>query len=614
MALSAKYRSNAFVQRDPNQTLTIKRKAFANNIGFTVNGVVELSRYIASVRAYISSDRLILEELSLDSVNKNATIHLLEENGWDHRCCQQKDFNSSNLFTQGKGIPSTKTVSITQSLGSSSVAAPKTIAQLMTQRAALTNASNALPARDYTGNITLSDAAKTTNATTGKKAMGANAFANCPRLKSVRMSSDNAWGEFFSTGCFKSCAALTTINTVTNSNSSMSLNVAVAPPPGTISVASGSTAVTGSNGTLFTKRLLTGQMLYTASSTREGGKYIGTVHSIQSDTQLTLTLPSALGALYTGTFRVVTEAMIAAHATTVGEEALRGTNVRVVTFESHLNPTLAASNSRLVSIGSNAFTDCPNLDTLHFSVKQSSALTRIGGVTSASVIPLTASLSVISTDGWSNSTTQIQLSTLLNVVSTRFLSTPKFNYIAELKMVDNIPPMRRLATITGIASQDTPVNFANLVIPEYIMHSDGHRYQVYEIDYPYIDKVETIVGQPNRIYGAFSKNNPAFNVGGQVGSLSGTLTMPKTLRTVGNNSFTEQSRLSGNLTIAGIELKRIGNECFLNSYFGTKQTLLIMGKYIPNVAASAFRGTSLVPYVRTMDSSELAQYAFQYEL
>ena len=606
MALSAKYRSNAFVQRDPNQTLTIKRKAFANNIGFTVNGVLELSRYIANVRAYIASDRLILEELSLGSVNKNATIHLLEENGWDHRCCQQKDFNSSNLFTQGKGVPSTKTVSITQSLGSSSVAAPKTIAQLMTQRAALTNASNVLPARDYTGNITLSDAAKTTNATTGKKAMGANAFANCPRLKSVRMSSDNAWGEFFSTGCFKSCAALTTINTVTNSNSSMSLNVAVVPPPGTISVASGSTAVTGSNGTLFTEKLLTGQMLYTASSTREGGKYIGTVHSIQSDTQLTLTLPSVLGALYTGTFRVVTEAMIAAHATTVWEEALRGTNVRVVTFESHLNPVLAASNSRLVSIGSNAFTDCPNLDTLHFSVKQSSALTRIGG-TSASVIPLTASLSVISTDGWTSTATQAQLSTLLNVVSTRFLSTPKFNYIAWLNPSEQ--PMR-FATITGIASQDTPVSFANLVIPEYIMHSDGHRYQVFDIDYPYIDKVETIVGQPNRIYGAFSKNNPAFNVGGQVGSLSGTLTMPKTLRTVGNNSFTEQSRLSGNLTIAGIELKRIGNECFLNSYFGAKRTLLIMGKYIPNVAASAFRGTSLVPYVRTMDSDELAQYAF----
>jgi hypothetical protein len=301
--------------------------------------------------------------------------------------------------------------------------------------------------------------------------------------------------------------------------------------------------------------------------------------------------------------------MIAAHATTVGEEALRGTNVRAVTFESHLNPTLAASNSRLVSIGSNAFTDCPNLATLHFSVKQSSALTRIGGVTSASVIPLTTSLSVISTDGWTSTVTQAQLSTLLNVVSTRFLSTPKFSYIARFEMVDNIPPMRRLATITGIASQDAPVSFRNLVIPEYIMHSDGILYQVFDIDYPFIDQTEVIVGQPNREYGAFSKNNPAFNVGGQVGSLTETLTMSKTLRKVGNNSFMGQSLLSGNLTIAGIELKRIGSQCFLNSYFNGG-TLLIMGKTLPSVAASSFRGTSFIPEVRTMDSSELDQYKF----
>jgi len=611
MALSAKYRSNAFVQRDPNQTLTIKRKAFANNFGITVNGVVELSRYIASVSAYIASDRLILEELSLNSVNKNATIHLLEENGWDHRCCQQKDFNTSNLFTQGKGIPSTKTVSITQSLGSSSVAAPKTIAQLMTQRAALTNVSNALPARDYTGNITLSDAAKTTTATTGKKAMGANAFANCPRLKSVRMSSDNAWGEFFSTGCFKSCAALTTINTVTNSNSSRSLNVAVAPPPGTISVASGSTTVTGSNGTLFTEKLFIGQMLYTASSTKEGGKYIGTVHSIQNATQLTLTLPSALGASYTGTYRVVTEAMIAAHATIVGEEVLRGTNVRAVTFESHLNSTLAASNSRLVSIGSNAFTDCPNLDTLHFSVKQSSALTRIGG-TSASVIPFTTKLSIISNDGWSSVATQAQLSVLLSVNSARFLSTPNFNYIAELNpsITDaNNQPMR-IATITGLVSQDAPINFSNLKVPEYIMHSDGHLYQVAYINYPYIDQIEVIQGQPNRVYGAFSKNNPAFNIGGQVGGLIGTLTLPKTLRSVGGFSFRDQSALTGSLTIAGVNLTSVGNECFMNAYARGGRTLLVIGTIAPSLGANCYRNTSFNPIItRPMDGLELLQYA-----
>jgi hypothetical protein len=610
MALSAKYRNNAFVQRDPNQTLTIKRKAFANNIGITVNGVVELSRYIASVSAYIASDRLILEELSLSSMNKNATIYLLEENGWNHRCSQQKDFNTANFFTEGKGIPSTKTVSITQSLGSSSIASPKTIAQLITQRSALTNASNALSVRDYTGHIALSDAAKTTNAVTGKKAMGANAFTNCPRLKSVRMSSDNAWGEFFSTGCFKSCAALTTINTVTNSNSSRSANVAVTPPAGTISVAHGATAVTGSNGTLFTT-LVAGQMLYTGSSTREGGKYIGTVQSIQSNTQLTLTLPSALGTFYSGTFRMTTEAMIPAHATTVGQEALRGTNVRVVTFESHLNPTLAASNSRLVSIGSNAFTDCPNLITLNFSVKQSSALNRLG-LMSDIVIPLATKLNVISNDGWANSTTQAQLSTLLNVTSGRFLVTPNFTYIARLdpSVLDaNNQPMR-IATITGLTSQDAPVNFSNLVVPEYIMHSDGNMYQVYDINYPFIDQVETIVGQPNRVYGAFSKNHPAFNIGGQVGGLSGTLTLPKTLRSVGSNSFEAQSLLRGNLTVAGVNLVNIGEKCFYNAFAGGR-TMLIMGKIAPSIGSDAYSGTSFNPiYIRPMDDLELIQYAY----
>lgn len=609
MALSAKYRNNAFVQRDPNQTLTIQRKAFANNIGITVNGVVELSRYIASVSAYIASDRLTLEEYSLGSMNKNATIYLLEENGWDHRCSEQKDFNPTNLFTEGKGIPSTKTVSIMQSLGSSSIASPKTIAQLITQRSALTNASNALSVRDYTGHIALSDAAKTTNATTGKKVMGANAFTNCPRLKSVRMSSDNAWGEFFSTGCFKSCAALTTINTVTNSNSSRSANVAVTPPAGVITVATGATAVTGSS-TLFTT-LLVGQMLYTVSSTKYGGNYIGTVQSIQSNTQLTLTLPSALGTFYSGTFRITTEAMIAAHATTVGQEALRGTNVRVVTFESHLNTILAASNSRLVSIGSNAFTDCPNLITLNFSVKQSSALNRIG-LMSDSVIPVTTKLSVISNDGWANSTTQAQLSTLLNVTSGRFLVTPNFTYIARLDpaVLDaNNQPMR-IATITGLASQDAPVNFSNLVVPEYIMHSDGNLYQVYDINYPFIDQVETIVGQPNRVYGAFSKNHPAFNIGGQVGGLSGTLTLPKTLRSVGSNSFEAQSLLRGNLTVAGVNLVNVGTKCFFNAFAGGR-IMWILGKISPSVGKDAYSGTSFNPiHIRPMDDVELIQYAY----
>jgi hypothetical protein len=608
-ALSTKYRSNPRVQRETNQTLTIQRKAFANNFAITVNGVVELSRYIASVSAYIASNRLILEEASLGSVNKNATINLLEENGWDHRCTQQKDFNSSNLFTQDKGIPTTKTVSIAQSLGSSSIAAPKTMAQLMAQRTALAGASNALPTRDYTGHVVFCDAARTTDAVTGKKFMGDNAFANCPRLKSVRASSDNAWNGFYSNGCFKSCPALTTMNTVTNSNSSMSMNVAVTPPAGTISVAAAAATVLGAN-TFFTM-LLVGQMLYTSSNTREGAKYIGTVQSIQSNTQLTLALPSALATAYSGTFRIVTEAMIAAHATVIGQESLRGTNIRVVLFESHLNPTLAGSNSRLLSIGSNSFVDCPNLATLHFSVKQSSALARLGN-TADSVIPLATNLSVISNDGWSNATTQAQLATLLGVATTRFVVTPKFTYIPRLDptVLDaNNQPMY-VATITGIAYQDTPVSFRNLVVPEYIMHSDGILYQVHDINYPYIDQIETIVGQPNRVYGACSSNHPAFNVGGQVGGLIGTLTMSKTLRTIGSNSFSGQSQLSGNLTVAGTKLTSIGNRCFFNAY-SSGRTLTIMGKTTPNIGTDAYRGTSFNPInIRPMTSLELIQYAF----
>lgn len=609
VALSTKYRSNPRVQRETNQTLTIQRKAFANNFAITVNGVVELSRYIASVSAYIASNRLILEEASLGSVNKNATINLLEENGWDHRCTQQKDFNSVNLFTQDKGVPATKTVSITQSLGSSSIAAPKTMAQLMTQRTALTGANNALPTRDYIGHVVFCDAARTTDAITGKKFMGDNAFANCPRLKSVRVSSDNAWNGFYSNGCFKSCAALTTMNTVTNSNSSMSMNVAMTPPAGTISVAVASATVLGAN-TFFTT-FVVGQMLYTSSNTREGAKYIGTVQSIQSNTQLTLALPSALATAYSGTFRLVTEAMIAAHATVIGQEALRGTNIRAVSFESHLNPTLAGSNSRLVSIGSNSFVDCPNLAILHFSVKQSSALARLGN-TVDSVIPLATNLSVISNDGWSNATTQSQLATLLGVATTRFVVTPKFTYIPRLDptVLDaNNKPMY-IATITGIAYQDTPISFRNLVVPEYIMHSDGILYQVYDINYPFIDQIETIVGQPNRVYGAFSSNHPAFNVDGQVGALTGTLTLPKTLRTVGSSSFSGQSSLSGNLTVAGTKLTSIGSRCFFNSY-SSGRTLTIMGTVSPSIGIDAYRGTSFNPInIRPMTSLELIQYAF----
>jgi hypothetical protein len=599
--LISKYRSNPHVLRDTNHSLTIQRKAFANNA---------LSRHIASVSAYITSDRLVLEDMCLSAINTNATIHVLEENGWDHRCSTSRNLTPANTFTEGRGIPATRTISKVQSLGSS---LPKTIAQLMTQRATLTNASNALPARDYTGHIVLSDAAKTTNATTGKKIMGASAFAGCSRLVSVRMSSDSAWNAFYSNGCFKSCAALATISTVTNSNSGMSLNVPIPPPAGTINVVVGSATVSGSS-TSFAG-LVPGQMLYSSSaisSERGGTKYIGTVKSVQNNTQLTLVLPSALA--YSGTFAIATEAMIAAHVTAIGQEALRGTKVRVVSFESHLAPTVAASNSRLSSIGTNAFTDCVNLTTVHFSVKQSSALAKIGTSTDP-IIPASAKLNVITSDGWSQS----QLATLFNInainVNTQITSTTKLSYIARLDpaVLDaNSQPMR-IATITGLAMHDVPINAQNLVIPEVIVHSDGKSYQVYDIRYPFIDQTEPIVGQTIRVYGAFSKSNPAFNLAGAIGGLSGTLIISKTLRSIHAYAFNAHSALSGDLTIACPLLSSIGYKCFESSYFnGRNVTIMNSPAVAITIERDAFRatgfGTSIT--LRKMTNAELITYAF----
>jgi len=588
--LISKYRSNPHVLRDTNQSLTIQRKAFANSA---------LSRHIASVSAYITSDRLVLEDMCLAAINTNATINVLEENGWDHRCCTSRNLTPANTFTEGRGIPATRTISKVQSLGSS---LPKTIAQLMTQRATLTNAINALPARDYTGHIVLSDAAKTTNVTTGKKFMGANAFAGCSRLASARMSSDNAWNAFYSTGCFKSCAALTTVSTVTNSNSGMSLNVAATPlPAGTMTAVVGSAAVTGSS-TSFAA-LLPGQMVYSST-----GKYIGTVKTVQSSTQLTLVLPSVL--THSGTFRVATEAMIAAHITAIGQEALRGTNARVVSFESHLAPAVAASNSKLASIGTNAFTECANLTTVHFSVKQSAALAKIGTSTDL-IIPATAKLNVITSDGWSQS----QLGTLFNVnVNTQLTSTTKFTYIARLDptVLDAAAQPMRIATITGLAMHDAPINLQNLVIPESIVHSDGNSYQVYDIRYPYIDQTEPIVGQTTRVYGAFSKSNPVFGLAGATGGLSGTLTLPKTLRTIHTRAFNAQLELSGDLTIACPLLTSIGSNCLSYSYAsGRYLTILNSPAVALTIGTDAYRGASFTKItISKMSPAELITYAF----
>jgi hypothetical protein len=251
------------------------------------------------------------------------------------------------------------------------------------------------------------------------------------------------------------------------------------------------------------------------------------------------------------------------------------------------------------------------LTTLVFSVKQSSALTR-AGLASDSVIPLAANLRVNANDGWTSTAARSQLSTLLNVATSRFLTTPNFTYNARLDpaVLDANNKPTYIATITGLAYQDGPISLQNLVVPEYIMHSDGILYQVYDINFPFIDQIEVIVGQSNRVYGAFSKSHPAFNVGGQVGALSGTLTLPKTLRSVGSHSFANQTTLTGNLTVAGINLTSIGSSCFLNAYTNGR-TLLIMGKVAPSIGSNAFFGTGFSPItIRSMTSPELIMYAY----
>jgi hypothetical protein len=125
----------------------------------------------------------------------------------------------------------------------------------------------------------------------------------------------------------------------------MSRNVAVAAQTGTISCSTATTTVNGS-GTAFVAAILPGHMIYT--STRE---YVGTIASVQSDTVLILKNPSKLD--YSGTWRLTTEALIPAHITTRGKEALRATGIRSITFESHMVPSLTASNRRLTSIGTN---------------------------------------------------------------------------------------------------------------------------------------------------------------------------------------------------------------------------------------------------------------------
>jgi hypothetical protein len=561
IATVTRFKSNLYVQHDvhPFHNLTIKRKAFANNT---------LMRHIATINAFITSDRLTLEDQCFAATSANVSIIGLEEKGWDPKNSVSKNITTANLFTQGKGILPTKTLTTRQTLAGSSIGAPKTMAQLITQSATLATPANALTTQDYLGSITLSNAAQTVNATTAPKYMGANAFASCPRLASVRLSSNNTWNAVFSDGCFKSCSALTTINTVTNSNSNMSNNLAVVAQTGTISCSTtGSATIVNGSGTAFITAILPGQMLYASGATRDAAQYIGTVASVQSNTVLMLNNPSKLD--YSGTWRLTTEALIPAHVTAIGKEALRATGIRNITFESHMVPSLAASNSRLTSIGTNFCTDCPNLTSIYFSVKQSNSLALVGA--EGVVVPSTAQIITGTNDGWANAAGKTQLVALFKLPLGNFTSLSVYKYIAALdpNILDATGAPTRVATIIGLACGDGTLSISALIIPTYIMHTDEQFYEVMMIDYVEPDQSEVVINNgvsTELIYGAFSKSNAAFSSGDGLGELNGTLSFPTTMREIRDYSFINQRKLNGNLIINAPKMKTIGVSAFENSY------------------------------------------------
>lgn len=588
--ISTKYKSSPYFLRDADKKLTLKRKAFANNIIQSSTG--DITRHIASVSAYINCNGLFLEDMCLSSVNNNVVINVLEDDGWDHKCCTSKNFNTQNVFTKGKGIPTTKTIVKSHLLGVSSVSSSKTMSELLSQPS-----TNDLQTMDYLGNISVSNSSKSVNSTTGKKFMGENAFSNCIRLRSVRMSSDNSWNEFFSKGCFKSCSLLTTINTVTNSNSNMSNNTAVLLPVGTINATLGSSVINGSS-SQFVSETLPGQMLYTESSSGTV-KYIGTIKTIQNNLQITLVMPSLL--TYVGKYRVTKEAMIPAHITKIAEESMRATNINIVTMESHKNTSFAASNSNLVSVGSNALSDCLQLTKFNFSVKQ-----RLNGLAKTgtfveTIVPSTCSINVLSSDGWSINANKSQLSTLFN--STNINVVPVFLHSTNLNTSSS--PLK-VASIHGFVVHDELINFNNLIIPSTIMGTDETFYTVTEISYPFVDKIESISGQPTRYYGAFNKTNIAFS---DDSLLIGTLTLPNTLRSIDSYAFEEQYLLQGDLTIACPQLNSIGNYCFKNS-FGGGNALLIITNTDLTIGENCFEGSSFNPIIiRKMTEQEIVTYS-----
>lgn len=534
--MSTTFRGNPNVQFDPMWNLYIGSKAFANSMQL---------RHITTINSYIHSDRLNAAEQSFLSVSPTVVINVPSEYGWDPKCSVSKTITPDNFFTENKGI-----ISSTKSVVNNPMMAanPKTISQLVNQInqiASIGSVANKMSPQDCLGAISMSNATRSVSVD-APKSMGAHAFAGCLHLASVRLSDDNTWNKVLSDGCFKECRALSTISTVTNTNANMTGGAPILAPSGTITTtATGITSkiVTGA-GTAFMSSVFPGYVICTICA--DATRVIGTVASVESDTSLTLLNAAKL--TYTGTWGINNEAMIPAHATTIGKDALRGTNIRAISVETHQKLSLAASPSKLVNIGSNFCTDCAKLSRIYFNVKQN------GGVFGSTVVPATTTVVTGSHDGWTSAISQTQLGSLFKTGVSNLTTSVKFNYTVDLNT--------RYATITGLAYHHNPIFISNMVVPAYITHADGRMYEVTAISYPGLDQTDAINGSIVT-YGAFSQSNPAFNGGGL---LSGSLTLPTTLREVSSFSFVNQQKLTNNLNIACPKLAYIGVSAFENAY------------------------------------------------
>jgi hypothetical protein len=497
-------------------------------------------RHITALNAHIHSDRLNAAEQSFLSVSPTVVINVPSEYGWDPKCSVSKHITPDNFFTENKGIiSSTKSVVNNPMM----VANPKTISQLVNQInqiASIGSVANKMSPQDCLGAISMSNATRSVNVD-APKSMGAHAFAGCLHLASVRLSDDNTWNKVLSDGCFKECRALSAISTVTNTNANMEGGMPILAPSGTITTTATSKIVTGA-GTAFVTSVFPGYVICNADMT-----VIGTVASVESNTSLTLLNAAKL--TYTGAWGINNEAMIPAHATTIGKDALRGTNIQAISIETHQRLSLAASPSKLVNIGSNFCTDCAKLTKIYFNVKQN------GGVSGSTVVPATTTIVTGSHDGWTSAISQTQLGILFKAgVVSNLTTSVKFKYTVDLNT--------RYATITGLAYHHKPVFISNMVVPAYIIHADGRVYEVTAISYPGLDQTDAINGSIVT-YGAFSQSNPAFTGGGCV---SGSLTLPATLRDISSFSFVNQQKLTNNLNIACPKLAYIGVSAFENAY------------------------------------------------